>query len=54
MVLDTSAVLAILFGEPAAPDLEAAIEADPIRLMSAASALQVVDDTIELEYYRYR
>jgi len=40
MVLDTSAVLAILFNEPEATAVEAAIEADPVRLMSAVSALE--------------
>jgi len=40
MVLDTSAVLAILFDEPAAAAIETAIEADSVRLMSAASALE--------------
>jgi ribonuclease VapC len=41
MVLDTSAVLAVLFDEAEADKIEAAIEADPIRLMSTASALEV-------------
>ena len=40
MVIDTSALVAILFGEPGAADLAAAIEADPTRLMSAASFLE--------------
>ena len=40
MVLDTSAVLAILFDEPDAPRIEAAIEDDPVRLMAAPSALE--------------
>ena len=40
MVVDTSAVLAILFDEPRAADVEAALEADPLRLMSAASVLE--------------
>ena len=40
MVLDTSAVLAILFDEPDAARIEAAIEGDPVRLMSAGSALE--------------
>lgn len=40
MVLDTSAVLALLFNEPEADDLEVAIDADPVRLMSAASFLE--------------
>jgi ribonuclease VapC len=40
MVLDTSAVLSVLFNEPEAEAIEAAIEADSVRLMSAASALE--------------
>ena len=40
MVLDTSAVLAILFNEPEAAAIETAIEGDSVRLMSAASALE--------------
>lgn len=40
MVIDTSAVLALLFNEPEADDIERAIDADPVRLMSAASGLE--------------
>lgn len=40
MVIDTSAVLAILLNEPTAPAIEAAIEKDPVRLMAAPSALE--------------
>jgi ribonuclease VapC len=40
MVLDTSAVLAWLFNEPEADDVEIAIDRDPIRLMSTASYLE--------------
>lgn len=40
MVLDTSALLAILLNEPAAPAVEAAIENDPVRLIPAPSALE--------------
>jgi len=40
MVIDTSALLAILFNEPDAEHFELALEADPIRLMSAASLLE--------------
>ena len=40
MVIDTSAVLAILQNEAGAPSVEAAIEKDPIRLSSAPSALE--------------
>jgi ribonuclease VapC len=40
MVLDTSAVLAILLGEPEATEFAAAIEAAAPRLMSAATLLE--------------
>jgi ribonuclease VapC len=40
MVIDTSAVLAIIFDEPGADDIEMAVDADPVRLMSAASYLE--------------
>lgn len=40
MVLDTSAVLALLLGEEGAAAIAAAIEADPRRLISAATALE--------------
>jgi ribonuclease VapC len=40
MVIDTSAVVAILFGEPEAATFPEAIEQDPVRLMSAASVLE--------------
>jgi ribonuclease VapC len=40
MVLDTSAILALLFSEPEADDIEVAIDADPVRLLSAASYLE--------------
>lgn len=40
MVIDTSAVLAILQNEPEAPAIEAAMERDAVRLMSASSALE--------------
>lgn len=40
MVIDTSALLAILLDEPEAPAVEAALENDPIRLMAAPSALE--------------
>ena len=42
MVIDTSALLAILFDEPLASEVEAAIEADPVRLLSAGSALETM------------
>jgi ribonuclease VapC len=47
MVIDTSAVLAILLGEPERRHFNEKIEADPIRLMSAASYLEaaiIIDD----------
>ena len=40
MVVDTSAVLAILLNEPDAEKFELALETDPVRLMSAASLLE--------------
>ena len=40
MVIDTSAVLAILFEEPESPTIRQAIEDDPIRLMSSGSFLE--------------
>ena len=40
MVIDTSAVIAILFQEPEAAAFSAAIEGDATRLMSAASVLE--------------
>lgn len=40
MVIDTSAIAAILFNEPDAPQLAKAIEAAPIRRISAATLLE--------------
>lgn len=40
MVIDTSAIVAILFGESDAAAFAEAIEQDPVRLISAASALE--------------
>jgi ribonuclease VapC len=40
MVLDTSALLAVLLNEPEAPPFRLAIEADPVRLLSAASLVE--------------
>lgn len=40
MVIDTSAVIAILLGEPEAESFMEAIESDPRRLISAGSALE--------------
>jgi ribonuclease VapC len=40
MVLDTSALLAVLLNEPDAPAFRLAIEADPVRLVSAATLVE--------------
>lgn len=40
MVLDTSAILAILLNEPEINTFSAAIERDPVRLLSAASLVE--------------
>jgi ribonuclease VapC len=40
MVIDTSAVLALIFNEPEADDIEVALDEDPVRLMSVASYLE--------------
>jgi ribonuclease VapC len=40
MVLDTSALLAVLLNEPDAEPLRRAIEADPVRLLSAANLVE--------------
>ena len=40
MVIDHSAILALLFNEPEADDVEIGIDEDPIRLMSVASGLE--------------
>ena len=40
MVIETSAMLAILQAEPEAPSFAEAIERDPVRLVSAASVLE--------------
>jgi len=40
MVIDSSAIFALLFNEPEADDVEIAIDEDPIRLMSVASGLE--------------
>jgi len=37
MVIDTSAILALLFNEPEADEIEVAIDEDPVRLMSTAT-----------------
>ncbi len=41
MVLDTSAILAVLLNEPDADAFRRAIEADPVRLLSAASLVEI-------------
>jgi ribonuclease VapC len=40
MVIDASAIIAILFGQPEAATFAEAIEQDAVRLMSAASVLE--------------
>jgi ribonuclease VapC len=40
MVVDTSALVAIILGEPGAPGLELAIERDEVRLVSAVSVVE--------------
>lgn len=40
MVIDTSAILAILFDEPSAERLEDAVASDPVRLISAGNVLE--------------
>jgi len=40
MIIDTSAILALLFNEPEADEIEIAIDEDPVRLTSAAAALE--------------
>ncbi|MFQ5790289.1 MAG: type II toxin-antitoxin system VapC family toxin [Acidobacteriota bacterium] len=40
MVIDTSALVAILLDEPGAEQIEDAISEDPVRLVSAASVLE--------------
>ena len=40
MVIDTSAILAVLLDEPEAPDFEQRIAADPVRLISAATLVE--------------
>ncbi len=42
MILDSSAVIALLFDEPGAQDLLQAIQNDPQRMMSSASALEAL------------
>jgi ribonuclease VapC len=40
MVLDASALVAIILGEPGAPSLELAVERDDVRLVSAVSVVE--------------
>ncbi|MEZ4425262.1 MAG: type II toxin-antitoxin system VapC family toxin [Gemmatimonadota bacterium] len=40
MVLDTSVVTCMLLGEPEAARMEAAVETDPVRLISAATVVE--------------
>lgn len=53
MVIDTSAVVAILFGEPEAERFAEAIEQDAVRLMLAASVLEA-GLVVESEFGRGR
>jgi ribonuclease VapC len=41
MVVDTSALLAVLLNEVDAPAFRLAMEADPVRLLSAASSVEI-------------
>lgn len=41
MMIDTSAMVALLFGEPEAPLIRRAIAEDPVRLMSALTWLEL-------------
>lgn len=55
MVIDTSALVAILYGEPDADRLAAAIEQDPVRLISTATALEaflVIESALDEEGVR--
>ncbi len=63
MVLDTSAVTAILLNEPEADRFRAAIADDPVRLMSAVSAVEATcvlesrrgaQAGVELEFFVYK
>lgn len=49
MVIDTSALVAMLTGEPEAAGFEVAVGADPVRLMSVASYLEAAV-VIEIRY----
>jgi ribonuclease VapC len=40
MIIDTSAIIAILLNEPEAPRLTAALDADPVRRVSAAALVE--------------
>jgi ribonuclease VapC len=42
MVVDTSAIAAILFDEPDRAELTRAIEADPVRLVSAVTRVEAI------------
>lgn len=42
MVIDTSAILAMLFDEPEADEFERLVEADPVVLVSAVSRVEAV------------
>ena len=42
MVIDSSAIIAILFGEPEAAQMDRAIRTAPVRLISVATVLEIV------------
>ncbi|MCB1693192.1 MAG: type II toxin-antitoxin system VapC family toxin [Pseudomonadales bacterium] len=55
MVIDTSVLVAILFGEPEASSLARALEADPVRLIATPSLLEtsiVIQSELEDEGMR--
>jgi ribonuclease VapC len=56
MVIETSALVAMLTDEPDAQRFEAAVEADPVRLMSTASYLEaaIVIEQMIMSVHRLR
>lgn len=55
MVIDTSALVAVLFAEPEAPSIARALEADPVRLIATPSLLEssiVIQSELEDEGMR--
>lgn len=51
MVIDTSALVAILFDEPEADVLGLAIESDPVRLISAGTYLALAHQRLYTMLY---